>query len=381
MADSLPTRDDFFQIGASEVLARSEARPQQERLSREAVFTEGTDINIIIAACSAMADESTRQLAVRMAALYLDSAEEEDLDRLVADRFSPEIARKQAAPAVVPVTFSRPIPPSAGAPVSIEAGKKVRTKQGTEFKLVETASLAAGSTGPVTVSAEAVLSGPAGNVEAGTITEIVAGLSDGEIVVTNLEPASGGRAVESDQSLRNRAREFFRTARRGTLPAIEAGALSVVGVESATAIEELDTGTGLPTGRISVAIADKNGQSNTILAEAVLDALLEYRAGGIVVDVLTSVPRFEQIALEGVSFRTGTDTRAAIQQIKSLAVAAVNLLAPGEPLERSLIFAIARSIPGAIIPDTAITVPSGDVVPEAQETIKTRFDLVTINGL
>jgi hypothetical protein len=70
-----------------------------------------------------------------------------------------------------------------------------------------------------------------------------------------------------------------------------------------------------------------------------------------------------------------------VAQLKALTVAAVNLLAPQETLQRSLLFALARSIPGAIVPDTAILLPAGDVVPDAGEVIKTRLDLVVANGL
>lgn len=381
MADSFPTRDDYFQIGASEVLARSEERPQKERLSREAVFTEGTDINIIIAACSAMADESTRQLATRMAALFLDSAEGEDLDRLVNDRFSPDVVRKQAAPALVPVSFSRAIPPSAGAAVTYDVGTKVRTDQGTEFTLQEAASLGVGSTGPITVQAQATLAGTAGNVAIGSVTQIVGANDDPLVTIANGEPGSGGRNVESDQSLRDRARAFFTQARRGTLAAIEFGALTVDGVESATAFEELDTGTGLPTGRVSVAIADSNGQANSLLAEAVTSALVEFRAAGIVVEVLITSPLFETISYQNISFITGIDSRAAISQLKSLTVAAVNILTPGEPLTVALLFSLAKSIPGAVVPQTAIGLPGGDVIPTSQQVLKTRLDLVTVNGL
>ena len=380
MADSFPTRDDYFQIGADEVLARSEERPQRERLSRESVFTEGTDINIIIAACSAMADESTRQLAIRMAALFLDSAEGEDLDRLVADRFSPEVSRKQAAPAVVTVTFSRAIPPSAGAAALYDVGTKLSTEQGTEFELTEAASFTINSTGPITAAAQAVLSGVDGNVSVGEITQIKGPNSDPEVTVTNAAVGAGGRAVETDASLRERARSFFLSVRRGTAEAIEFGALTVDGVESATVFEEKDA-FGLPTGRVSVAIADRNGQANQILAEAVAEALVDYRAAGVIVDVIVTQTSPQGIAYENIGFTSGTDTRASIQQLKSLTVGAVNLLAPGEPLTRSLLYSLANSIPGAIVPETAIGAPSGDVLPAENEVIKTRLDLVTVNGL
>jgi uncharacterized phage protein gp47/JayE len=381
MTDFYPTRDDFFQRGANEVLSRSQARPERERLSRAAVFSEGTDINIIIAAASAMADEATRQMAARMAALYLDSAEGDQLTRLVSDRFSPEIVRKQAGPAVVVLSFSRSIPPSPGAAVIYPQGTKFRTAQGTEFVLTQAASISAGSTGPVFATAQASAAGTVGNSAPGTITQFVSANSDQAVTVTNLEPASGGQDVETDPDLRARAREFFISARRGTLGAIKNGALTVQGVDSCTVFEELDVSTGLPTGRVSVSIADINGQSNTVLNTATRGTLRNYRAAGIVVDVLATSPAFQTVAYQNIAFLSGVDTSAAVQQLKALTVAAINLLVPGENLAISLLFSIARSIPGAIVPQNAILVPAGDVVIGQGFVAKTSLDLVSVNGL
>lgn len=379
MVAALPTREDLFQVGAREVFSRGANRPPEARVSPQAVFTPGTDINIVLAACSAMGDEALRHLALRIAALFLDGAEGTDLDRLVADRFSPQIVRKQAAAAVVPISVSRPIPPSAGAALTLDVGTKVRTRNGTEFELTQAIAFPLNSTGPFTGTAQAVLSGTGGNVAAGEIVQFSQTPVDATLLVTNPEPASGGTNVESDASLRARAREFFNTARRATLSAIEAGALSVDGVEAATSDEAIGPD-GLQTGLVRLYIADSLGRSNAVLAEAVRLALREYRAGGVPVTVLTTQPRFESISYQ-LSFRSGTDTRAAIAQLKTLTVAAVNVLFPQEPLQRSLLMALARSIPGAIVPDNAVQLPAGDIVPDAAQVIKTSLDRVLVNGL
>lgn len=379
MPTDLPTRDDYFDIGSEEVFSRSSVRPRSTRVSPDAVFTEGTDINIIIAACSAMADEATRHLSLRMAALFLDSAEGDDLDRLVADRFSPTIVRKQAAPAVVTVDLFRSIPPSGGAAVIFPIGTKLRTEQGTEFETTTVASLGLNSTGPVPAVAQAVQAGTVGNVDDEQINAFVQTPSDPEAQVINNEPASGGTDVETDAQLRERARDFFRTARRGTLAAIEFGALTVNGVESATAVEVLDA-LGKPNGVVLLQIADVNGNSNAVLADAVRNALLEFRAAGVVVDILLSAPQLEDIEYV-LAFRPGTDTIAATQQLKTITNTSINLLAPGEQLLRSLLFALARSIPGAIVTEDSVVTPATDVQAAIAKTIKTTFDRVTVNGL
>lgn len=379
MPVDLPTREDYFQIGAQEILNRSRNRSPSLRITRQAIFTPGTDANILVASASAMAAEATRHLALRDAALFLDSAEGEDLDRLVADRFSPTVVRKQPSRAVVELQFRRPIPPSAGALITLDVGTKVRTADGVEFELTQPAVFPPNGSGPIGALAQAVLAGPSGNASANTITQFAAAPPDGAVVVTNPDIASGGSFRESDDSLRERARQFFAQARRGTLGAIEFGALTVQGVEAATAFEEVDA-SGDPTGVVRVYIADGNGQSNVTLAAAVRDALLEFRAAGVVVDVLTTAPVFESVSY-AVAFVDGTDTVAAREQIKALTVATLNQLAPGEVLPRSLLFAIARTVSGTIVPDGAVLVPAGDIVPAQNEVIKTRRDLVAVNGV
>jgi len=379
MSVALPTREDFFQIGARDVFARAQLRAKASRLSPQAVFTPGTDINIIIAAASAMADEATRHLGLRIAALYLDSAEGEDLDRLVADRFSPTVARKQAAQAVVPITFSRAIPPSSGAPITFNVGDKIKTPDGVQFELVEAASLGLNGTGPATARAVASLAGEVGNVAAGAISQFVVSPGDAAVVVTNNEPAAGGVDVETDASLRERARNFFLAARRGILSAIEFGALTVEGVASAVG-EELLGPDGFPNGYVRLYIADKNGQANAVLANAVRLALREYRGAGVPVAVIASSPLFADIGFT-LGFQNGTDQLRAVQQLKALVVSSVSALAPNEPLQVSMLMALARAVPGLVVGANAVTTPLGDLYPDAGRTIRTTFDRVLVNGI
>lgn len=369
----LPTRQTYFQIGADEVLARSAARPIGQRISAEEVFTEGSDINIVTASASAMAEEVTRQLALREKVLLLDGASGIDLDRIVGDRFSPTVVRKQAVPSVVPLIISRSLGPLAA--ITLPIGTKVRTGSSFEFATTSAVSLAAGSTGPVTVLAEATVAGTAGNVAAGTITQFSEPPADPNLIVVNEEPAAGGDDEEKDPALRARARDFFRQARRGTLGAIEFGALTVPGVRQASAIEEVDPG-GLPTGRVSIFVADAQGQANSALVTAVLLALLEYRAAGIIVDVLSAIPEFVSIRFR-LRFSASVNTTVAAESVRLAAVAAVNVLRPNAVLPVSLLFAAARSVPGVIVLDDAIVAPVGDLVPALGQVIRTRPDLVT----
>lgn len=369
----LPTRVDLFNIGADEVLARSEARPPGQRITAEEIFTEGSDINIVAASASAMGEETIRQLALRLAALFLATAEEEDLDRLVADRFSPTIVRKTPAPATVPLTIDR----SAGAfPAgTLPVGTQVRTALGTTFALQLAVSFALGEVGPKTVEAQALEAGTAGNVATGTITSFVQTPFDVNLRVTNDEPAAGGDDRETDASLRARAKDFFRTARRGTLAAIEFGALTVEGVRKATAIE-LTNDLGEPNGYVQLFVSDAQGQANSLLVTAVRSALLEYRAAGVVVDVISGEPVYVSIRYR-LRFEAGIDSTEAFAAIQQGTLAAVNALRPRETLPVSLLFEIARSVPGVIVLEDAVQAPIGDLVPTGSQVIRTRLDLIT----
>lgn len=370
----LPTRAQFFTIGAAEIKARSDARPPGYRVNPEMVFVEGSDLNIDVAASSAMADEVTRQVALRAAALLLDSAVGEDLDRLVADRFSPTIVRKQASPSVAELIFTRNSGPLAA--FNIAVGTRFKTGSGVEFVTTVAASIPAGSHGPVSVPAQASVAGTQGNVAIGTITQFVNPPTDPAVQVTNPEPAAGGDDRETDPRLRARARDFFRTVRRGTIGAIAFGALTVPGIRQVTVVEEIDM-FGLQTGRVFLYVADANGQANSVLVASVRIALIEYRAAGIIVDVSGAIPTFVQVTYL-LRFDANVDTTRAAALVRNATIAAVNALGPTQTLTVALLFSVARSVPGVIVLSDAIVAPVGDLVPDPGQIIRTRLDLVTV---
>ncbi len=366
---NLPTRADLFQVGADEFFARSEARPPGTRVSPEEVFTEGSDVNMLVAAAASMGEEVVSRTARRQAALLVRSAEREDLDRLVSDRFSPTLARLEASAALVDLVL---LSSTGAAAKTFPVDTRIRTQGAVEYRTLVAGSIIAGG-GVVTIRSQAIETGPAGNVLDGTITQLV--LQDPEVSVTNPERAAGGDDIEPDSRLRERARDFFTAARRGTLAAIEFGARTVPGVQLATAVEEVD-GSGDPTGRVSLFISDVSGAGNVALADLVRDRLVEFRAAGIIVDVFGATPRFETITFL-LRFETGIDSTIAFDQVRSRTIASVNALAPQRTLERSLLFEAARSVEGVIVLTDAVQVPVGDVVPAVGEVIRTRTDLVT----
>jgi len=368
-----PTRAELFQVGADAVLVRADARPPGRRISPDEVYTEGSDINLVLNGAASMAHEVLYQSQRRIKGLLLDGAEGEDLDRLVADRWSPTIVRKQASPAVVPLVFARSSGPLAG--VVMVVGTRFKTLTGLEFELTAAATFLPGSNGPVSAPSRAVTTGTATNVAIGTITLPSAPLPDPDIQVTNMVVAAGGDDIESDGRLRARARRFYLAARRGTVSAIEFGALTVPGVRSATVIEQLDT-FGDPNGRVDVYIADPNGNGNSSLGSEVALALYEYRAAGVVVQVVGATPVYQPIVLL-LRFQAGIDTALAFDRVRLAVTAAVNQIGPQTTLAVSLITEACRRVPGVIVLDDAVVTPAGDVVPAVGQIIRTTLDLVT----
>lgn len=381
----LPTRLDYFRIGADEVLSRSAARPPGLRIAPKEVYTEGSDINIIIASASGMAEEVTRQMSLRINALRLDGARGEDLDRLVKDRFSTQVVRKGASPAVGTVFIERSV---AGPAVSYPVGTKVKASDGTEFLLTVAAALPAyaGVAQSVSAPAEAATAGLTGNVAEDTITQFVLP-TDASVTVNNPEVFAGGSTEETDASLRERARNFFLVARRGTLAAIEFGALRVPGVAQASGYEVVDMG-GVPTGQVQLYISDLNGNANSALVDAVLTELLEWRAAGIPVQVFGTEPTYQDIVFD-LQFRAGFDSNVVFAQVQNAVLSFVNLLPPSTGtadgpgvLREADLLALARGVDGTIVSEVrsatpALITPVGDVIAPAGQTIRTSLGRVT----
>lgn len=371
----LPSRTDLFIVFADEVLTRARSRSTGQQLTASEIFTPGSDINLIGAGGSAMAEEVMRQLGRSTRALTLEGSQGAEVDRWVFDRYGEKVPRKTAAAARVTVTLARPTGGFGG--FTYGSGSLVVTPSGVQFELQADAVFTGASVGPVSVLARAVNAGTAGNVGANTITRFVTQPADPTTTITNVQPAAGGDTTETDAAYKARAQAYLLSLAKGTLPALEFGAKTVPGIRQASAIEELDN-LGVLTGRTFLFIADANGQANSALVAEVNTALREYRAGGLPVVTVGGTPVFQTITYH-LSFETGIDTVLAFDQVRQSTVARVNQLAPQAALLRSLLFEIARSVAGVIVPADGVTVPAGDVVPLAGsgQVIRTSADLVT----
>ena len=219
-----PTRQDLFRAARDEVLRLN------GQLTREAVERDGSDANIILNAAVAAAEEVVGSLIDLCAGQFLDSANEEALDRLVYDRYG--LVRKGAATALGTVEFSTVVAnPTA---FTITAGTTLATADGIQFVTTLATSFSAGSTGPVYVPVRSVLAGADQQASIGTITSVIDGIggSPGDLSVNNAVATAGADDQETDSSLRDRARRFFSAAQRGTIGAVESAALISAAAQS-----------------------------------------------------------------------------------------------------------------------------------------------------
>lgn len=380
MAD-FPNASTLFQI------ARNEALAKNGRLSRDAFDRQGADANILAAAMAAVGDEVVGQLVDVAKGLYLDSAEGEQLDRLVFDRYG--LIRKPASAALGSVQFTTAT--AAPAAFTIPNGTKLASSDGLQYATVGDSVFPLGSVGPIVVMVQSVLAGINQAAKAGTITSIVDQISGAPstLAVVNTLATDGADDAESDDSLRARAQRFFSTARRGTMQALVAGALATPGVRTAQGFEVLDS-YGRPARFVQLFISDAytdklaifstvppayEAQSAAIV-QSVQNTLNEYRAAGMYVDVQVAQVVMQPILLQ-LQFQAGVDVNQTAYLARVAAVNYVNNLAPGAPIRVADLRQAVQRTPGILITGQEVASPPGDVVPKPLQVLRTSVQIVT----
>jgi uncharacterized phage protein gp47/JayE len=372
MPADFPSRLDLFALGRDYILSRV------TRIDPAQVDLAGSDVNIVVASASEIGYELVLQLAARINSLLLDGADGEDLDRYALDRY--QLTRKGASAAVGSVEFTRTTT-TAGAG-SVPIGTKLITLTGVEYITITTATFAAAATSAF-ADVRAVTAGKTTQVGSNAIRRIdqPALLWDPSLAVNNADPTAGGEDAETDDVFRERIRDFFNTARRGTLDAIAFGARQVEGVESAQAVEALTLGISgsQPARVVLLYVADSSGVASAALGNVVRNALDEYRAAGIAVLVSTSVPQIVDIKL-ALNFRAGVDTALLSDNVRAAVVEFVNSLDVNGTLYRAQLFSVLQRFAsdGLIPTETSIVEPVGDLIPDTGKTLRTTITNVTL---
>ena len=382
MAD-LPTRDELFQRGRSAALT-----VPGTRISAKEIDRAGSDANLLFAAMALIGQEIVNRAALALSGCFESTARGQRLDRVIFDR--KQLPRLPANPATITVSLQRP---TAGAgsgtvqgnlPGATPSPTRIQTSTGIVYLITQNVTFGSSDLGPHTVIAQAELAGIASEVSGPQTWTFLDAPFDPTITITNSADAAFASEQEEDGAYLARARSFFPTLRRGTLPAIEFGLRSTPGVASVSAYESVAPGSGFPASSVSAFVLDQLGQANDTLALSADVKLLEYRAAGIPVFIQPGVPQYEKIVFQGLAFdsRIQNDTNAGVALVQTAIVAALNNQLPGQKLERATIVAAAKSIPGTIISNSSLVTPAADLVPgNPNIAFRTRTDLITIDAV
>ena len=360
-----PTFNDLFGAGRRETLSRP------TRITPEAIDTDGTDVQIAIAAGAAIGEEVGAFAQGELNSLRLATAasvSDEALEQLGASEYGE--TREGAQSAIVSVRFTR----QTGGPTTIPAGTLVGTDGGVTFATVLTVGFASGEVGPLDVAAIASTAGPGGNVRAWSITSILSTLADDTIEVEQPEDAAGGIDVEPIADYQARLETRYQRAPRGTLPAIQESAAANPRVASARAYEVLDG--DAQTGRVVLQILGHGRTTNAALQAEVRTQMDTVRAAGVPVVTIAMNPRLVQVRAFGLRVASGLSPTAVLDSAAAALVAYVQQVEVGATLTLAEILGVLAGIAGLQVPAGALVTPTSDVVPGQGEFVDTRRELI-----
>jgi len=337
----------------------AEAQAQRATLK----FNDGDITEAQAHGAGAMADAVLRYGAQAFRDTFVDGASGDALRALVDDHYN-----IQAEPATSAAITLRLVRTSGGAGGTIVAGTTFATAitaDGSEVRFTLDAPLvvAAAANGPFDVAATCTVKGSVGNVAASTVTRIIDTLFDATFSVTNPAAAGGGNEAETDDALRTRARSFWVTLRRGTLAAIEYGALQVSSVRIARATEDPDTGL------VTLVVSDADGNST---AQMISDARAEvenWRAAGTIVTVIGGSPLLVDI-IGTLNVDIGIDASVLAPLCEAAAIARVKKQRQGELLYLDTIKAAAIAVDPDGINAITLTTPTDTIAPLPWQVVR-----------
>lgn len=379
----LPSFATLFRIGKAEALVRN------PRLTPEELERDGSDLNILVAAPAAMADECIAHIASVRKDLYVDTASGDALDRLITDRY-PDLIRKQAAPSYGYVTFS--FSPAVAGAFNIPDATVLSTADGVQFITVGAAAVSVGTTSK-TVPIRSILAGASQKASAEKINNIVSTISGAPtsgMTVTNVAATFGGEDKEKDADYAIRYKRRYLAARRATIGAIEQAIFEVPGIVKCTVFENLDS-LGRPIGYVQAVIADSyteqfvtstttpaNYAAQLASLQVQIESLLrEWRAAGVGVVIV-----FAQTIIQSVrvilSYVAGADQTSVNNIVLSKIVQHINNLRPGQTLLLSDLQRLVRTTSGVVYTGNEVISPIGDTVPLPGQVLRTSPTFTTI---
>lgn len=339
---------------------------QSEALAQNALlaFNDGDVAEAQAHGAGAMGDAAIRLTVQAFKETFIDGAKGDALTALVDDHLN--IQRQPATSSEAIASFSRPTGAGGGGVLAAgfvvgsafdSAGNTVQFTTQTDVTFVGAAL------GPLTATVTAEIVGRAGNVAIGTIVRMVDVAFDTTIVVTNSAVAAGGNEEESDPELRVRARLFWQTLRRGTLAALEFGALEVATVRTVKATEDLSTGL------VTVVVADSDGASTAQMVSDAETEIENWRAAGCSVSVFGGTQLLVDVT-GALIVNDGVDPAALATAVGEAITARMAKQRQGEILYLDSIKAAGIAIDPDAIDALVLTLPAANVEPTATQTVR-----------
>ncbi|MGF1522303.1 MAG: baseplate J/gp47 family protein [Leptolyngbyaceae cyanobacterium] len=291
-------------------------------------FSPGSVVGTLVRAFSREVKLLYDQMDEAYRRAFIDVATGFALDNVVALL---GVVRNPATQAQGRVTFSRR---QTTQTVQIPANTRVADERGTVFTTVETALFLAGNT-TLSVPIAAVQPGPEGNIAANTIT-VMPTPPPGVDGVTNPEPTINGQEPESDDDLRERAKNALARSGNATLTAIE---FAVRDIDTVEAVEVLDhtRDENIPVGEVRV----RYSGGDAALVQQVVD---QTRAAGI----LARLEAISEVLITGVFYVIGEPDASADAAIayRGILLNAITALGIGESLSIRRLRAQVVNVPG-----------------------------------
>ena len=294
-----------------------------------------------------------------------------DLDSWVAD-FG--LTRLAAVAAVGSVTFARFAPV---ATALVPVGTLVRTADGTQnfavladptnaaFNASQNGYLLGIGTASATVAVQAAVTGSAGNVQAGTISLIVAAIP-GVDTVSNAAATTGGLDGETDAALRLRFAAFLDSRALATTAAV-AYAISTVQQGLQFTIQENASPLGfVQPGCFVVTVDNGSGAPPASLLSAVSSAIEVVRPLGAIWTVVPPTVVTANVAMT-ISIAAGANQASVAATVSAALVAFINALPVGATLPWSRLAQVAYDAAPQVVNVTGVTVnnATADVAPGA----------------
>lgn len=291
---------------------------------------------------------------------------------------TPDPASAAAGQVIFATSFAAN-PPTVGASVLIPSGTLVQTISGVQFVTTQTAVLPAGSSS-ITVPIQAVQTGTGGNVAAGTITQLVSGLSY-PLAVSNPYPTSGGAAQETIESTLQRFAAVV-AAINGASPVAVANAAIGVTVAStgetvqyATCYEgwiaQMNAGE-TPTAGYAVYVDNGSGTASQNLLNAVTStlngsfpSLPGNRPAGVPYTVNAVVPLAAVVVVSGAPVGSATAASLATQ-VQSAMTTLFNALQFGQALTEAQVTAAVSNAVGGGVSGLTVTLENSSGATVAQ---------------